>query len=105
MGTVRGGEWDTGTPRIDHQPKYQACRARVTDGRSWVETGIVDHLTAELARSDAETIEHGCGSRAALRERYEVTRETLYRRLRDEGYDRERSPVCLSGCLAGCCWC
>ena len=94
LGTVRGGDWDRGLPRIEPRPKYQACRARVEDGTPWVETGIVDHLAAELAASDADTIEHGCGSRAALRERYESTRETLYLSLRDEGYDSEQSPVC-----------
>ena len=94
LGTVIGGDWDRGTPGIEHQPKYQACRARVEDGTPWVETGIVDHLAAELEASDAETIEHGCGSRTALRERYETVREDLYRSLRDEGYDRENSPVC-----------
>lgn len=94
LGTIRGGDWDRGIPAIEPQRKYQACRARVEDGSQWVETGIVDHLTAELEASDADTIEHGCGSREALRERYETTREALYRSLRDEGYDREESPVC-----------
>lgn len=94
LGTVRGGDWDRGLPEIESRRKYQACRARVEDGTSWVETGIVDQLTAELAASDADTIEHGCDSRAALRERYETNREALYRSLRDEGYDRKTSPVC-----------
>lgn len=94
LGAVRGGDWDVGVPGIESQRKYQACRARVEDGTPWVETGIVDHLAAELEASDADTIEHGCGSRAALQERYENGREDLYRNLRDEGYDRGLSPVC-----------
>ena len=79
---------------IERQPKYRACRARVEDGVSWEATGIVDHLTAELEAADADSIEHGCGSRAELLDRYETERETLYRGLRDEGYDRSISPVC-----------
>ncbi|APE95096.1 hypothetical protein [Halodesulfurarchaeum formicicum] len=93
LGTVRGGDWDRNLPRIENQPKYQACQARVA-GTPWTDTGIVDHLAAELERVDADTIEHGCDSRAALRQRYEGERETLYRSLRDEGYDRAVSPVC-----------
>lgn len=93
LGVVRGGDWDRGLPRVETQPKYRACAARV-EGASWRETGIVDRLAAELAASDAETIEHGCGSRADLLRRYETEREDLYRTLRDEGYDRSLSPVC-----------
>jgi hypothetical protein len=93
LGTVRGGEWDRNLPHIEDQPKYQACRARVA-GHSWEETGIVDSLAAELQRADVDTIEHGCDSRAALLDRYHGERETLYRTLRDEGYDRSVSPVC-----------
>ena len=93
MGVVRGGDWDRGLPRVEAQPKYRACAARV-EGASWAETGIIDRLEAELAASDAETIEHGCGSRADLLRRYETEREELYRTLRDEGYDRSLSPVC-----------
>jgi hypothetical protein len=94
LGIVRGGDWDRNLPRIEDRPKYEACRARVEDGVPWAETGIIDHLAAELDAADADTIEHGCGSRAALLERYETEREALYRSLRTEGYDRERSPVC-----------
>lgn len=93
LGVVRGGDWDRGLPRVEAQPKYRACAARV-EGVSWSETGIIDRLAAELAASDAETIEHGCGSRADLLRRYETEREDLYRTLRDEGYDRSLSPVC-----------
>lgn len=93
LGTVRGGDWDRDLPRVEDRPKYRACRARV-EGTPWEATGIVDHLAAELERSDADAIEHGCASREALRERYERERELLYRSLRDEGYDRSVSPVC-----------
>jgi hypothetical protein len=93
LGTVRGGDWDRDPLPIEDQPKYQACWSRV-QGTPWVDTGIIDYLTAELERSEADAIEHGCDSRAALRERYEGERETLYRSLRDEGYDRSESPVC-----------
>ena len=93
LGAVRGGDWDRGLPRVEAQPKYRACADRV-GGASWAETGIVDRLAAELAASDEETIEHGCGSRADLERRYETEREELYRTLRDEGYDRSVSPVC-----------
>lgn len=93
LGTVRGGDWDRDLPRIEDQPKYRACRARV-EGTAWADTGIIDHLAAELERSEADAIEHGCDSRAALRERYEDERETLYQSLLDEGYDRSLSPVC-----------
>ena len=93
LGVVRGGDWDRGLPRVEVQPKYRACAARV-EGTSWDETGIVDRLAAELAATDAETIEHGCGSRADLLRRYETEREDLYRTLRDDGYDRSVSPVC-----------
>ena len=93
LGVVRGGDWDRGLPRVEAQPKYRACAARV-EGDSWEETGIIDRLAAELAASDAETIEHGCGSRADLLRRYETEREDLYRTLREEGYDRSLSPVC-----------
>jgi hypothetical protein len=94
LGTVRGGNWDRDPRPIEHHPKYRACRARVEDGTPWAETGIVDHLTEELEAADADTIEHGCGSRADLLERYDTEREALYRSLRDEGYDRSTSPVC-----------
>lgn len=93
LGVVRGGDWDRGLPRVEAQPKYRACAARV-EGESWAETGIIDRLAAELAASDSETIEHGCGSRADIVRRYETEREDLYRTLRDEGYDRSLSPVC-----------
>lgn len=94
LGTVRDGDWDIGLSRVEAQLKYQACRERVEEGHSWEETGIVDHLAAELAASDADAIEHGCDSRAALLARYEGEREALYLSLREEGYDRETSPVC-----------
>ena len=94
LGLVRGGDWDRGLPRVEMQPKYRACAARVQKGASWEATGIVDQLADELAAGDAETIEHGCGSRSDLKRRYEIERETLYRTLRDEGYDRSVSPVC-----------
>lgn len=94
LGVIRGGDWDVEVPSVESRPKYRACRARVEEGTAWPETGVVDHLAAELAASDADAIEHGCDSRAALLERYENGRETLYRRLRDEGYDRTESPVC-----------
>lgn len=93
LGTIRGGNWDIGLPRIESQMKYQVCRLRV-EGVPWAETGIVDHLVAELEATETSTIEHGCDSRAALLERYETTRERLYRTLRDSGYDRSVSPVC-----------
>ena len=94
MGVVRGGDWDRGLPRVEVQPKYRACAARVETGTSWEATGIVNLLADELAAGDAETIEHGCGSRSDLKRRYETEREALYRTLRDEGYDRSLSPVC-----------
>lgn len=94
LGVVRGGDWDRGLPRVEAQPKYRACAARVQTGISWEATGIVDRLADELTAGDAETIEHGCGSRSDLKRRYEIERETLYRTLRDEGYDRSVSPVC-----------
>lgn len=94
LGTIKGGDWDIDLQHIESQPKYQACRSRVMEGVPWEETRIIDHLATELEASDAHSIEHGCDSRAALLERYETTRETLYRSLRDEGYDRSTSPVC-----------
>jgi len=94
LGAVRDGDWDRGLPRVEAQPKYRACAARVEEGVSWDETGIIDRLAAELAVSDAATIEHGCGSRADLKRRYETERDALYRTLRDDGYDRSVSPVC-----------
>jgi len=94
LGAVRGGDWDVGLSRVETQPKYQACRARVEEGISWEATGIVDHLATELEASDADAIEHGCDSRATLLDRYEGEREALYRSLREEGYDRSVSPVC-----------
>lgn len=94
MGAVRGGDWDLDVPPVEERPKFRACRARVEEDVPWEDTGIVDHLAAELEAADAETIEHGCGSRAELLERYETERETLYRSLRESGYDRSRSPVC-----------
>lgn len=94
LGAVRGGDWDCDLPRIESQPKYQACRARVEDGTDWEDTGIVDHLVAELEASDDDAIEHGCSSRADLHDRYRNERERLYRNLRNQGYDRDESPVC-----------
>lgn len=94
LGTVRGGEWDTDPWPLEARQKYRACRARVEDGASWEATGIIDRLAAELVVTDADTIEHGCRSRADLSERYGTEREALYRRLRNEGYDRSVSPVC-----------
>lgn len=93
LGVVQGGDWDHSVTPIEDQPKYRACAGRVA-GQAWTETGIVDLLAGELAASDADSIEHGCDSRAALRERYEGPREKLYRSLRNSGYDRTESPVC-----------
>jgi len=94
LGTIRDSDWDRDPIAIEELPKYQACRARVEDDVPWVETGIIDRLAADLVASDEETIEHGCGSRADLRARYENERESLYQSLRNEGYDRSESPVC-----------
>ena len=94
LGVVRGGDWDRGLPRVEVQPKYRACAARVELDTSWEATGIIDLLADELTEGDAETIEHGCGSREDLKRRYETEREALFRTLRDEGYDRSLSPVC-----------
>lgn len=94
LGAVRDGDWDRGLPRIEPRPKYQACRARVEEGTDWEDTPIIDHLVAELEASDADAIEHGCSSRVDIVARYRNERETLYRSLRDHGYDRSKSPVC-----------
>jgi hypothetical protein len=94
LGTVCGGDWDRDPLPIESRPKYEACRARVEEGVPWAETGIVDHLAAELEATHAESIEHGCRSRHDLLERYETEREGLYVSLRENGYDRATSPVC-----------
>lgn len=94
LGSITGGYWDRGIQRIQTRPKYRACRARVEDGTDWRDTGIIDHLVAELEASDADAIEHGCSYRVDLLARYRNERESLYRSLRDDGYDRSESPVC-----------
>lgn len=91
---IKCGDWDTDLPQITNQPKYIACKARVEDGLTWEETGIVDHLATRLEPDDVDAIEHGCESREDLVDLYEGQREALYKRLAHEGYQRDASPVC-----------
>lgn len=93
-GLVKDGDWDKKRSLIKDHPKYQACKERAVEGKSWEETGIIDHMFESLEQNDSDTIEHGCGSREDIKQIYTQERERLYQNMKKNGFDEDISNVC-----------
>lgn len=93
-GMVKDGDWDKERYAIKEHPKYQACKGRAEEGKSWDETGIIDHMTKKLEESGGNEIEHGCSSREDIEQIYNQERENLYQNIKINGFDEDISNVC-----------
>lgn len=88
-GRVEGGDWDEAWTPFDERPVSRAVVARDEEGVPWTETALREAFAAELARFGNAW---GYGSMAGFERRCEEV-ETLYRRVRDEGYRRQDALV------------
>lgn len=80
---IAGGTWDVKAEPLTEFPKYNAVRMRYEDGIDWEETGIYDHLLAEIERKG---MKDGCRNRSDLKRRYAEI-DALYQSMKSNGYD------------------
>lgn len=93
FGKIKEGEWDKERYPIEEHHKYKACKQRA-EGKSWEETGIIDHMVGRLENSDKDAIEHGCESRKDFLRLYNNKRENLFQSMKSNGFNEELSDVC-----------
>lgn len=84
-GEIIGGDWDKESKPVDNMEKYQAVRQRFCEGKSWEETGIIDHLYGSIKKTGSAD---GCKTRAELKQRYRNI-DDLYESMKKNGYKPE----------------
>ena len=82
LGAVRDGSWDQRTEPVAEHPKHEAVERRFVHGESWEETGIYEHMLAEIEQQGELD---GCRTTEDVKERYEEI-DRLYESITDAGY-------------------
>lgn len=82
LGAVRDGDWDRHTKPITDHPKYEAVERRFDHGERWEETGIYEHMLAEIEQKGELD---GCRTKDDVEQRYEEI-DCLYESITSRGY-------------------
>lgn len=88
-GLVLGGNWDQSVQPWGTGIKERACELHFRDGVSWQDTGVIDHLLADIERKGSSD---GCHSLEELQDRYRAL-DRLYEEIRRIGRLKPRSEL------------
>jgi hypothetical protein len=91
FGAVVGGDWDTRSVPLHHEPKFHAAVVHWRDGVSWDSTGIYEYMLDQIAESGTTD---GCDSIDDVVRRYRCLDE-IFDRVRRQG--RLKTQAELSG--------
>lgn len=88
-GKVVAGSWDLAVAPLRESAKTRALRARLIDGVTWEETGIIDVTLEEIAKKGASD---GLRTREDIERRYAAI-DRMVARIKSEGRFRLRSEL------------
>lgn len=88
-GQVLDGDWDVAPTPLEEHIKISACKAHWTNGLTWEETGVIDHVMGEIGVRGSKD---GCTTLEEVIRRYRQL-DMIYEQVKRERRIRTRSEI------------